>query len=101
MVHTTLSREIGFIVLTILTTSLTLQLAADTNEDFKIVQHGKPTATIVIRADAPQWTKTAADWLVEYVHKASGATLPLYVEGQPLPAGRLISVGATRLASEA
>ena len=101
MVHTTLSREIGFIVLTILTTSLTLQLAADTNEDFKIVQQGKPTATIVIRADAPQWTKTAADWLVEYVHKASGASLPLYVEGQPLPAGRLISVGATRLASEA
>lgn len=33
MVHTTLSREIGFIVLTILTTSLTLQLAADTSSE--------------------------------------------------------------------
>ena len=42
--------------------------AAGTNDLFKIVQQGKPTATIVIPVEAPKWTKTAADWLVEYVN---------------------------------
>lgn len=42
-------------------------LAAGTHDFFKIVQQGKPTATIVISLEAPKWTKTAADWLVKYV----------------------------------
>ncbi|MCH2125986.1 MAG: hypothetical protein MK165_14430 [Pirellulaceae bacterium] len=42
--------------------------AAGTKDLFKIVQQGKPIATIVIPVEAPKWTKSAADWLVEYVH---------------------------------
>ncbi|MEE3372308.1 MAG: hypothetical protein VX346_23435, partial [Planctomycetota bacterium] len=102
MVRTAISRQFRFVALTALALSLTSGLpAANRNERFKIVQQGQATATIVIPAEAQQWTKTAADWLVQYVQKSSGARLPLHVEGAPLPTGRLISVGATRLASEA
>ena len=53
---------------------LPLQLqAADSRDHFAIVQQGKPAATIVLPAKAKQWITTAGDWLVEYVHKATGA----------------------------
>ena len=68
---------------------------------FQIVRQGQPAATVVVPAEAQQWVKTAGDWLVKYVHKASGAKLPVHIEGKPLPPGRLISVGPTILAKKA
>ena len=75
--------------------------ATDPTAPFHIVRQGQPAATVVVPAEARQWAKTAGDWLVKYVHKASGAKLPVHIEGKPLPPGRLISVGPTALAKKA
>ena len=102
MHHILSRRPLSIAVLAWTAILLPLQLqAADSRDHFAIVQQGKPAATIVLPARAKQWITTAGDWLVEYVHKTTGAKLPLHIEGKPLPAGRLISVGETRLARDA
>ena len=55
---------------------LAIIAASSAFADFNIVDSGKPVATIVVPVDTPQWTQKAADWLQEYVEKASGAKLP-------------------------
>ena len=65
-----------------------------------LVRDGKPRATIVIAEDAGNYQKWAAQWLRDYVKRASGAALPIVTEGQA-PDGTLISVGHTRMAAEA
>ncbi|MBC8351811.1 MAG: DUF4838 domain-containing protein [Planctomycetes bacterium] len=72
--------------------------AAD--QTFEIVRGSKPTASIVIPLDANRWTKQASGWLVEYVHKSTRATLPVFSDDN-LPAGNLISVGPTSIAAKA
>ena len=68
--------------------------------DMVIVQDGQPQATIVVAKDGAdtikQKVKTAADELQAYVHKISGAKLPIVNDGQS-PAGKLILVGRSRL----
>jgi len=68
--------------------------------ELMLVRNGRPLCTIVVPKDAPYWTRTAAQWLQEYIRKSSGAELKILPE-QPRPAGTLISVGHTRLAAEA
>lgn len=50
-----------------------------------LVKDGVPTATLIVEADAPN-SLQAAEALQKYVQKMSGATLPLVIEGQELPA---------------
>jgi len=65
-----------------------------------LVKGGRAVSTIVVPKNAPKWTKQAADWLNEYVEKASGAKLPVVTEDNA-PAGTLISVGHTAMAAAA
>ena len=102
MYHTAMGKQATFACLASVVMLLAPVVpAADAKDPFQIVQQGEPAATIVIPDPAPQWITTAAEWLVEYVHKATGAKLQVHVEGKPLPQGRLISVGPTRLAKAA
>ena len=68
--------------------------------DMVIVQDGQPQATIVVAKEGAdtikQKVKTAADELQAYVHKISGAKLPIVDDAQS-PAGKLILVGRSRL----
>jgi hypothetical protein len=68
-------------------------------EELSFVDGGRGTATIVIPQEPPKWTRRAAEWLQEYIGKASGARLPVVTEGKSLT-GTLISVGHTQLAAE-
>jgi len=45
-----------------------------------IVQNGNPVASVVISGDADARTKTAAEDLIKYVKKSTGAQLPLLVD---------------------
>ena len=66
-----------------------------------LVHGGQPVSTIVIPAGGDVWTvQLAANYIQEYVRKATGAELPIVSEDQS-PAGNLISVGHTLLAAEA
>lgn len=65
-----------------------------------LVEHGKPAATIVIPENPSYWTTKASQWLVEYARKASGAELEVLSEAEGHPAGTIVSVGPTKLASE-
>jgi hypothetical protein len=65
-----------------------------------LVKEGRPLATIVVPKEADEWTSKAAQWLAEYVRKASGAELSIVGEDQA-PSGTLISVGHTKLAERA
>ena len=65
-----------------------------------LVKDGKPTATIVVAADAGNYQKWAAQRLRDHVKTASGATLPIVLETKA-PAGTLISVGHTAMAKKA
>ena len=65
-----------------------------------LVKDGKPRATIVVADDAGNYQKWAAQWLREYVKKATDAELPVVPENEG-PAGTLISVGHTKMAGKA
>lgn len=65
-----------------------------------LIKNGTPTATIVIPAKATYWTRVAAEWLRDYVRKATDVELEIVSEDQA-PAGTLISVGHTALAAQA
>ena len=66
-----------------------------------LVKDGKPCATIVLAGDAGNYQKWAAQWLQEYVKKATEAELPIVSENEAEPAGTLISVGHTKMAGKA
>lgn len=73
---------------------------AESSSSLLLVENGQPACTIVIPNERDEWTSKAANWLQEYVRKASGAELMIVRESQA-PAGTLISVGHTKLAREA
>ncbi len=50
-----------------------------------LVKEGVPQAVLIVEADAPR-SMQAAEALRKYIEKMSGATLPLVVEGEALPA---------------
>lgn len=64
------------------------------------IRDGQAVSTIVIPKDTVKWTKTAAQWLQDYIHKVSGVELEIVSEDKA-PTGTLISVGHTRLAKRA
>ena len=65
-----------------------------------LARDGRPACTIVIPDKEDHWDAAAAAWLKEYVHKASGATVPIVPE-KDAPDGTLISVGHTKMARQA
>ena len=65
-----------------------------------IVIDGRAVSTIVVPKDAGSWTNKAAQWLQEYIRKASGAELKIMPEDKA-PSGTLISVGHTEIAAKA
>jgi len=48
---------------------------------------GKPLAAVVVAAESPEQVTTAAGLLAKYVLEATGATLPVVKEGEPVPDG--------------
>ena len=72
---------------------------SDTPPKFTIVKDGKPEATIVIAQEATALVREPANDLREYVHKITGAFLPI-VEDTRIPGGNLILVGKNRLTEE-
>jgi len=63
-----------------------------------LVRDGQAASTIVVPSEAPHWTKEAAGWIRDYVHKATGAELRIVTDDRK-PEGRLISVGHTEPAA--
>ena len=61
---------------------------------FWIIRQGQPRATAVIPEKADETTKKAAHWLVTYVEKATGVSLPLVTEDQGFR-GPIVSIGQT------
>ena len=64
----------------------------------EIVRDGEPVATVVVADDAPGQVRAAAEMLVGYVERSTGATLPIAGDA---PAGVAIHVGATPVAEAA
>jgi len=81
--------------LTILLTA-TLAAACAFAADFTLVRDGRPAATVVISASANDKAKVAANDLVAYVEKMSGAKLPLVTDADK-PQGGLVLVGPSTL----
>ncbi len=65
-----------------------------------LVKEGKPLAAIVVPEKADECVAKAAGWLQDYVKRATGAELPIAVEGKQ-GAGALIALGPTQLAAAA
>lgn len=59
-----------------------------------LVHEGKPTATIIIRKDAPQPIVKAAEDLQQAVQAVSGATLPIATDDQAIQGAKLF-LGST------
>ncbi|HCN09331.1 MAG TPA: hypothetical protein DIT01_15500, partial [Lentisphaeria bacterium] len=76
------------------------RIAVGDGPSIELTAGGKPRATIVIPRDAKHWTGEAARWLQHYVELATGAKLAIVSE-DTAPAGTLISVGHTELATRA
>jgi hypothetical protein len=90
----------------LLATLLGLVVCVEANGQAKtaelwLVKGGQPAATIVIPEDSAYWMTQAAQWLVEYVQKASNAELKIVREAKATPAGNIISIGPTKLAADA
>lgn len=66
----------------------------------QLVSNRRAVSIVVIPRDARRWTHQAAEWLQEYVRRATTAELQVVTEDKA-PAGTLISVGHTRLAEKA
>jgi hypothetical protein len=64
-----------------------------------LIQNGRPNATIVVQADAPERVQTAATELQEYIQKVSGVRLPLKNDGIAAE-GVNLHVGKTAAARE-
>ena len=66
-----------------------------------LVDNGKPVSTIVVPANCDFYAEqVAANWIQEYVKKATGQELKIALETNA-PQGTLISVGHTQLAKKA
>jgi len=65
-----------------------------------LVSNGEPRATVVLPQKPDAWTQQAGEWVLEYVKKATGATLALANEPGPAE-GNIIAVGHTELAKNA
>jgi hypothetical protein len=59
-----------------------------------LVKDGRPNATIVLQANAPEPLKAAATDLQKYVQKMSGVELPLTADGNDVP-GTTLNIGKT------
>ena len=87
-------------ILGVLTWVVVLGAGSVYADQLYLVKDGKPQGTIVLADGAGNYQKWAAQWLRDYVKRASGATLPIVTEGKA-PAGALISVGHTKMAARA
>jgi hypothetical protein len=65
-----------------------------------LVEGGQARALIVTPDNPGAWTQKAAQWLQEYLRKATGATLRIVTE-ESVGGGTFISVGHTKLAADA
>ncbi len=70
-----------------LTVALLLGCCLSCSADVTVVFDGKPLAAVVVGAGAPEQVTTAAGLLSKYVLEATGATLPVVIEGEPVPEG--------------
>ena len=65
-----------------------------------LVSDARADCTIVTPEPGGHWDIAAAQWLKEYVEKATGANLPIVCEKES-PDGTLISIGHTKIARQA
>lgn len=69
-------------------------VAASSDAPIRIVDQGQPRAVVIVPAKPSAQVQTAAGLLVDYVHRASGAKLPVVKESDgSRPAGVPIFVG--------
>ncbi|MGM0491521.1 MAG: DUF4838 domain-containing protein [Armatimonadota bacterium] len=68
-------------------------------EHIEIVRDGEPRATVVVAEDAPGQVRAAAEMLIGYVERSTGATIP--IAGETPAEGVAIHVGGTPVAEEA
>ncbi|MDY0167455.1 MAG: DUF4838 domain-containing protein [Thermoguttaceae bacterium] len=71
--------------------------AGRAEDTLRLVDSGEPRATVVVPEDADAQTAAAAELLVQYIERASGAKLPIQPDGKPLD-GVAVHVGLTRYA---
>ena len=81
--------------MTILTPMLFVAFAMAGEEPLVLAEAGRPGASVVVPDDASQTVTAAAEELVEYLEKMSGAELPLVAESKA-GTGLRIDVGPTR-----
>lgn len=86
-------------VLTLLVLGGSPSVGAD-EPSLELVRDGQPRATILVPDKADRWTRVASEWLADHVQRSTGARLPIVSE-PAAPAGTLISVGRTQLATAA
>lgn len=72
---------------------------AAVSRDITIVSDGRPSATIIIAADAGEKVRLAAEELQRYIEKIAGARLPVVTDAEK-PQGVLILVGKSKLTDE-
>lgn len=65
-----------------------------------LARDGKPSATIILQADAPERMQQSARDLQLYIEKISGVKLPLNTDGQDV-AGTTLNIGKTATATAA
>ncbi len=87
----TLAEIAGFLLLT--------SLAGAAPHQFPLAQEGRLAATIVTAAGPSENARAAAAELQRYVHKISGAELPIVDDNQS-PSGPLVLVGPSRFTAE-
>jgi len=74
--------------------------AASALHAFDLVKDGKPSATVVIAADASKLITTAADDFIYHVKLMTGATLPITKDDQELAAGNRVYLGESKHTKE-
>src|SRR3990172_5101577 len=89
-----------FLMLLGVRASASASASGESGSTLLLVKQGQPNCTVVVPKDAGIWTTKASEWLVDYIHQASGAKLTIVSEDQA-PSGTLISVGNTKLAEKA
>lgn len=66
---------------------------AQTNSEVEVASQGAARAVVVVANDADSQTREAAQLLITYVHRSTGAQLPLLTESEQRRAGRLAASG--------
>src|SRR5207237_4832526 len=86
-------RSISFLALALL---VLLAVSRSNAEQFRLVEAGRPAATIVIAEKSSENAQIAAKEFQKYIEKISGARLPIASDAEAT-AGPLVLIGASKL----